>query len=254
MAAALEQARGSFQYRSLMKEQEPERAEVLIVEDEAAIARLMALHLRAAGFTTRTCDNGREAMELLRGGGWRLLVLDRMLPGASGMQLLRWLRGQEDLRDLPVLMVTALSMPSERVHGLNEGADDYLCKPFEPEELVARARSLLRRAKPEDAGAAGPAGEPPFRLDPEAPFVLRGEARVELRPLEYRLLKQLMAQPGKTRSREWLLDHVWGRDVFVEPRTVDVTVKRLRRALREIGCDACIETVRGMGYRFVVAV
>ncbi len=253
MAAALERTRPSFQYRSLMKEQQAEQAEILIVEDEAAISRLMALHLRAAGFSTRACDHGREAMELLREGDYRLLVLDRMLPGASGMQLLRWLRGQEGLRELPVLMVTALSMPSERVHGLNEGADDYLCKPFEPEELVARVRSLLRRAG-DGGGAAAGAGEPPFRLDPEAPFVLRGEARVELRPLEYRLLKKLMEQPGKTRSREWLLDHVWGRDVFVEPRTVDVTVKRLRRALKEIGCAQCIETVRGMGYRFVVAV
>ncbi|MDX8401713.1 MAG: response regulator [Mariprofundaceae bacterium] len=234
-----------------MSKQHEGQAEILIVEDEPPIARLMALHLRAAGWSVRTCADGREAMNLLREGGFRLLVLDRMLPGTGGMQILRWLRGQERLAAMPVLMVTALSMPSERVHGLNEGADDYLCKPFEPEELVARVRSLLRRVRSANAGDEAAAGVLAFRLDEEAPFVIQGKARVELRPLEYKLLKTLMEQPGKTRSREWLLDHVWGRDAFVEPRTVDVTVKRLRKALKAIGQEACVETVRGMGYRFV---
>lgn len=223
-------------------------ADILIVEDEAPIARLMSLHLRAAGFTVHCCEDGEQAMELLSGGQWRLLVLDRMLPGASGMKVLRWLKQQPATASLPVLMVTALSMASERVHGLNEGADDYLPKPFEPDELVARARALLRRNAVVERNVAVTSG---IRLDPEAPVVVEGDKQIELRPLEYKLLQVLMARPGKTRSREYLLDHVWGYDAEVEDRTVDVTVKRLRKALKKLGRKDCIETVRSMGYRYV---
>jgi len=223
-------------------------ADILIVEDEVPIARLMSLHLRAAGFTIHCCEDGEQAMELLGRGQWRLLVLDRMLPGASGMKVLRWLKQQQATAHLPVLMVTALSMASERVHGLNEGADDYLPKPFEPDELVARARALLRRSVVIEQGAATGPG---IKLDPDAPVVVEGDKRVELRPMEYKLLQILMARPGKTRSREYLLDHVWGYDAEVEDRTVDVTVKRLRKALKKLGRKDCIETVRSMGYRYV---
>ncbi|HXH72186.1 MAG TPA: response regulator [Mariprofundaceae bacterium] len=224
--------------------------DILIVEDDAPIARLMALHLRAAGFSTATVENGDEALRRLSEGGVRLVVLDRMLPGSSGMKILRWLRGGDASRaHLPVLMVTALGMTSERIEGLNEGADDYLSKPFEPGELVARVKSLMRRTVVQEAG--GVAAASGLQLDPEAPAVFDGRKRIELRPMEYRLLQVLLEKPGKTRSREYLLDHVWGRDVFVEPRTVDVTVKRLRKALQEIGRQDCIETVRGMGYRYL---
>ncbi|RMH60080.1 MAG: response regulator [Zetaproteobacteria bacterium] len=237
-----------LQYRDLMDETHTRHGEILIVEDEADIARLMALHLRAAGFSTVQVEDGDEALRLLREDSWRLVVLDRMLPGASGMRILRWLRSSRRDKYIPVLMVTALGLPTERVAGLNEGADDYLPKPFEPEELVARARALLRRSQ-----ALEPAGMNAgrLRLDEDAPVVYDGDKRAELRPLEYRLLKVLMDKPGKTRSREWLLDHVWGQDVFIEPRTVDVTVKRLRKALKALGHEHCIETVRGMGYRYL---
>ncbi|TLS65681.1 response regulator [Mariprofundus erugo] len=241
----------SLQYRDLMKSIEmndSNGADILIVEDEDAIARLMGLHLRAAGFTTHRCADGDEALNCLCDGEWRLVILDRMLPGTGGMQVLRWLKGSEKRAHIPVLMVTALGMASERVQGLNEGADDYLPKPFEPDELVARARALLRRTRIVNSGGTA---TPTLQLDPDVPVVYEGDKRVDLRPMEYKLLQILMRKPGKTRARDYLLDHVWGNDVYVEARTVDVTVKRLRKALKELDRSECIETVRGMGYRFL---
>jgi len=223
-------------------------ADILIVEDEAAIARLMALHLQAAGYSTYHCADGNAAVAALGDGVWRLVVLDRMLPGRSGMEILRWMKKSPHTAHIPVLMVTALGMASERVQGLNEGADDYLPKPFEPDELVARARALLRRSR--TVGKTGMVDHR-MQLDPDVPVVFEGDQRIELRPLEYKLLKLLMQKPGKTRSRDYLLDHVWGHDADVEMRTVDVTVKRLRQDLKAMGREDCIETVRGMGYRFV---
>ncbi|MFQ5519127.1 MAG: response regulator [Mariprofundus sp.] len=247
----LEVDRRYSQYQAMMnddKEALMDEAEILIVEDEAPIARLIALHLHAAGYTTYLCENGDTALAALRDSDWKLVVLDRMLPGTSGMKILRWIKKSSSHAHIPVLMVTALGMSSERVQGLNEGADDYLPKPFEPDELVARANALLRRARVVETGSPDVAG---IELDPDVHVVFEGENRVELRPLEYKLLKVLMDKPGKTRDREYLLDHVWGRNVFVEARTVDVTVKRLRKALKTIGRGDCIETVRSMGYRFV---
>lgn len=247
----LESNQVSSQYLTLMEdniEKHGNSADILIVEDESAIARLMALHLRAAGYSTHVCEDGDSALEALRDGRWRLVVLDRMLPGANGMKILRWIKNSESKGHLPVLMVTALGMSSERVQGLNEGADDYLPKPFEPDELVARVKALLRRSRVVETGTALANS---IQLDPDVPVVFEGDKRVELRPLEYKLLKILLDKPGKTRSRDYLLDHVWGRDVFVEARTVDVTVKRLRKALKEIGREDCVETIRSMGYRFV---
>jgi len=219
---------------------------ILIVEDDAPIARLMQMHLEAAGFATQTCNHGDKALELLQEKQWSAVVLDRMLPGAGGMRVLRFIRrNSEDM--LPVLMVTALGQTADRVQGLNEGADDYLAKPFEPEELVARLQALLRRTygKAEAALSQGS-----ISLDADTYRVSVGSHHVMLRPLEFRLLMVLMKKPGKTRSRDYLLDHVWGRDTYVEPRTVDVTVKRLRKALKKCGAGDCVETIRSMGYRF----
>lgn len=238
------------QYRELMSDDthNDHSADILIIEDEAPIARLISLHLRAAGYSTQICEDGDSALAALRDNSWRLVVLDRMLPGANGMKILRWLKGSPSKAHIPVLMVTALGMASERVQGLNDGADDYLPKPFEPDEMVARVKALLRRSRLTESGASG---HNRIRLDPEVPVVFEGNTRVELRPLEYKLLQILMTKPGKTRSREYLLNHVWGHDVFVEDRTVDVTVKRLRKAMDKLGRKECIETVRSMGYRFV---
>lgn len=221
--------------------------DILIVEDDVAIARLMQLNLKAAGFEARCCAHGHDAMDLLQEKRWDLVILDRMLPGTSGMQLLRMIRRQSSESPVSVLMVTALGQTAERVQGLNEGADDYLPKPFEPEELVARVRALLRRGESGDKKTMNIAG---IELDAEIPGVRANDQSLMLRPMEFRLLQELMRKPGKTRSREYLLDHVWGRDVFVEPRTVDVTIKRLRRALTSVGIGECVQTVRGMGYRF----
>jgi len=245
----LELSESNFQYRHLMTQEiTPNSADILIVEDEAPIARLMEMHLRKAGFTTSACHDGDDALAALRDGDWRLVVLDRMLPGASGMKILRWIKASSNKSHIPVLMVTALGMAAERVHGLNEGADDYLAKPFEPDELVARTKALLRRSRAIETTSSGATI---LQLDPDVPVVIEGSQRIEVRPLEYKLLKILMDKPGKTRSRDYLLDHVWGHDVYVEPRTVDVTIKRLRKALKPLGRKKCIETVRGMGYRFV---
>jgi len=245
----LEMEYGNFQYGDLMKAKaDITSADILIVEDEASIARLMSLHLKAAGYSTHVCADGDLALAALRDGDWRLVVLDRMLPGVNGMKILRWIRSSSSKADIPVLMVTALGMASERVQGLNDGADDYLPKPFEPDELLARARSLLRRSRSIETGSIA---DLCLQLDPDVPVVFVGNQRIELRPLEYKLLKLLMDKPGKTRSRDYLLDHVWGREVFVEERTVDVTIKRLRKALKSMQREDCIETVRGMGYRFV---
>jgi len=219
---------------------------ILIVEDDAPIARLMQMHLEAAGLFAEICGHGDKAMELLQEGKYRAVVLDRMLPGSGGMRVLRFIRRNPE-EMLPVLMVTALGQTADRVQGLNEGADDYLAKPFEPEELVARVQALLRRsyAKAEAALSHGD-----ISLDSDTYRVSIGEQSVTLRPLEYRLLQRLMKKPGKTRSRDYLLDHVWGQETYVEPRTVDVTVKRLRKALTQCGAGDCVETIRGMGYRF----
>jgi len=220
---------------------------ILIVEDDAPIARLMQMHIEAAGYKVRCCADGNRAIELLQEEPWKLVVLDRMLPGADGMRVLRRIRNANREEMIPVLMVTALGQTTDRIQGLNEGADDYLSKPFEPDELVARVRALLRRSAPADTGRLCSGG---IEVNPDIYEVSVNGRFITLRPLEYRLLQFLMKKPGKTRSRDYLLDHVWGRDTFVEPRTVDVTVKRLRKALKKCGAGGCVETIRGMGYRF----
>ncbi|MDX8412224.1 MAG: response regulator transcription factor [Mariprofundaceae bacterium] len=223
------------------------QAEILIVEDDRAIARLIEMHLQRAGYHTRVCPDGNEAMRCLQECTWQLVILDRMLPGKSGMQILRWLNRSGQDERTPVLMVTALSSTAERVQGLTEGADDYLSKPFEPEELVARVGALLRRNDTHGENTLTVNG---ICISVDSSEVRIDDQPLELSPLEIGLLRVLMRKPGKVRSREYLLDHAWGRDAFVELRTVDATVKRLRGALRNKGRADCIETVRGMGYRF----
>ncbi|MDX8396044.1 MAG: response regulator [Mariprofundaceae bacterium] len=223
--------------------------DILIVEDEPAIARLMEIHLCKAGFTVACCGNGDESIILLQQNRYRLLILDRMIPGKRGMDILRWLRKQDEISSLPVLMVTALGSTDEKVRGLNEGADDYLAKPFEPEELIARAQALLRRSVGSSSDNFDVAT---IELDADAMEVrVKGQV-LALRPLEFRLMQVFVEKSGKVRSREYLLDRAWGVNSFVEIRTVDVTVKRLRKALAEYGLEDCIQTVRGAGYRFMM--
>jgi len=220
--------------------------DILIVEDEAPIARLMEIHLQRAGFSTEICSDGRKACGLLEENHYRLMLLDRMIPGLRGLELLRWLRKQSHLKNMPVILVTALAQTEEKIRGLNEGADDYLAKPFEPEELLARVQALLRRSSHQLMAQQ----ESVIEINHDAMEACVQGERLDLRPLEFKLLCRLMKKAGKVRSRQYLLDHVWGVNSFVEERTVDVTVKRLRKTLKKYGLEESIVTVRGSGYRF----
>ena len=226
---------------------------VLVVEDEPAIAELVALNLRHAGYEVALAGTAEQAQADIDRQLPDLVLLDWMLPGSSGLQLApRW-RAQPRTRDLPVIMLTARHAEADKVAGLDAGADDYLTKPFSPQELLARIRAVLRRRVPEALEAALESAG--LKLDPATRRVTftHDGTTMELRvgPTEFRLLHVLMAHPERVHSRAQLLDRVWGDHVFIEDRTVDVHVKRLREALQPAGLAARVETVRGAGYRFV---
>ncbi|MDX8381703.1 MAG: winged helix-turn-helix domain-containing protein [Ghiorsea sp.] len=222
---------------------------ILVVEDDEPIARLIDIHLQRAGYQTTLCHDGLDAQNLLTEQDYDVVILDRMLPGKRGLDILRWLRSFEKTATLSVLMVTALTMSEERVRGLNEGADDYLGKPFEPDELIARVAALLRRSK---SVATETFDTSIIQLDYESMEVRIDGQPLRLRRLEFQLLRVLMEKPGRVFSRDTLLDMVWGRDSFVEERTVDATIKRLRKDLAAFGQGECVQTIRGMGYRFQI--
>jgi two-component system phosphate regulon response regulator PhoB len=226
-------------------------AHILIVEDEAAIVELVAMNLRHDGHEVRTAANADEAQRAVQAELPDLVLLDWMLPGESGITLARRWRADARTRQLPIVMLTARSQESDVVQGLDVGADDYLPKPFSTAELLARIRAVLRRKAPETLDTAVQVG--PLRLDPTTMRVntIQGAAAGEVRlgPTEFRLLRYLMNYPERVHSRSQLLDRVWGDHVFIEERTVDVHIKRLRDALTDTGCAAMIETVRGAGYR-----
>ncbi len=224
---------------------------VLVVEDETAIAELIAINLRHAGFDVRVAVDADAAQAAVDRVLPDLVLLDWMLPGQSGVQLARRWRADARTRELPVIMLTARADEADKITGLDAGADDYLTKPFSPKELLARIRAVLRRKAPEALDTAVEISG--LRLDPATRRVSRqveGAAReVKLGPTEFRLLHFLMTHPERVHSRAQLLDRVWGDHVFIEERTVDVHVKRLREALAPAQCAALIETVRGAGYR-----
>jgi two-component system phosphate regulon response regulator PhoB len=221
-------------------------AHILIVEDEEPLALLLRYNLESEGYEVETIARGDEADVRLRESAPDLVVLDWMLPGLSGIELCRRLRARPETKALPVIMLTARGEESERIRGLTTGADDYIVKPFSVPELVARVRALLRRASPERVADVLAFGD--IQLDREKKRVLRSGREVELGPTEYRLLEFLMERPGRVFSREQLLNGVWGSDVYIDERTVDVHVGRLRKALNR-GFDADpIRTVRGAGY------
>jgi two-component system phosphate regulon response regulator PhoB len=224
---------------------------VLVVEDEAAIAELIALNLRHSGYEVvlaETADAAQSAVDRVLPD---LVLLDWMLPGQTGLQLARRWRSQARTRELPIIMLTARNEEADKIAGLDSGADDYLTKPFSPKELLARIRAVLRRRAPEALDA--PLDIAGLRLDPATRRVTRqvGEQLREVRigPTEFRLLHFLMAHPERVHSRAQLLDRVWGDHVFIEERTVDVHIKRLREALSPVEGATLIETVRGAGYR-----
>jgi two-component system phosphate regulon response regulator PhoB len=221
---------------------------ILIVEDEADIALLMRYNLEAEGFRVVAVEHGDEAMEQTRDSLPDLILLDWMLPGLSGIELCRRWRAREETAQIPIIMITARGEEEERVRGLATGADDYIVKPFSVPELIARVQALLRRVSPQLVAAVLKAGD--LELDRTSHRVRRAGREVHLGPTEYRLLEHLMRHPGRVYSREQLLDGVWGSDVYVDERTVDVHVGRLRKAInRGRGIDP-IRTVRGAGYAF----
>jgi two-component system phosphate regulon response regulator PhoB len=226
-------------------------SDVLVVEDEPAIAELIAMNLRHAGHGVTVVADAESAVAAVDRVLPDLVLLDWMLPGRSGVALARQWRSDARTRELPIIMLTARTDESDRVSGLDAGADDYLVKPFSMQELMARMRAVLRRRAPEALEAAVEIAG--LRLDPATRRVTRtveGSVRdVKLGPTEFKLLHFLMAHPQRVHSRGQLLDRVWGDHVFIEERTVDVHVKRLREALAPVDCAALIETVRGAGYR-----
>jgi two-component system phosphate regulon response regulator PhoB len=223
-------------------------ARILIVEDEEPLTMLLRYNLEAAGYVVDSVARGDEAELKLRESTPDLIVLDWMLPGLSGIELCRRLRARTSTAQLPIIMLTARGEETDRVRGLATGADDYIVKPFSVPELLARVSALLRRAKPERVNAILSIGD--ITLDRERRRVLRGDDEIELGPTEFRLLEYLMQSPGRVFSREQLLDGVWGSDVYIDERTVDVHVGRLRKALSPGREADPIRTVRGSGYSF----
>lgn len=220
---------------------------VLVVEDEAAIAELISINLRHAGYDVTIAANADQAQIEVDGVLPDLIVLDWMLPGQSGLMLAKRWRAQTRTRDLPIIMLTARAEEGDMISGLDAGADDYLTKPFSTNELLARIRAVLRRKAPEALDTlVDVAG---LKLDPATRRVVRENREVRIGPTEFRLLHFFMTHPERVHSRAQLLDRVWGDHVFIEERTVDVHVKRLREALDPVGCSRMIETVRGAGYR-----
>jgi two-component system phosphate regulon response regulator PhoB len=220
---------------------------VLVVEDESAIAELISLNLRHAGYEVTLAASAEQAQAAVDGVLPDLVLLDWMLPGQSGLSLARRWRGDGRTRELPIIMLTARADETDKVAGLDAGADDYLAKPFSTNELMARIRAVLRRKAPEALDAAVEVAG--LRLDPSTRRVSRGEVELKLGPTEFRLLHFFMTHPERVHSRAQLLDRVWGDHVFIEERTVDVHVKRLREALAPAQCAHMVETVRGAGYR-----
>ena len=224
---------------------------ILVVEDESAIAELVAINLRHAGFEVQIAADADQAQAEIDRVVPDLVILDWMLPGQSGLQLARRWRAQARTRSLPVIMLTARALDADKVAGLDAGADDYLTKPFSPTELMARIRAVLRRKSPE--ALDDPVEVGPLRLDPATHRVTGHGQEVKLGATEFKLLHFLLSHPERVHSRSQLLDKVWGDHVFIEERTIDVHVKRLREALTPVRCAHLIETVRGAGYRLTLS-
>lgn len=221
-------------------------AKVLIVEDEEALSDLLSYNLEKEGFEVAVCSDGQDALVMVDEEHPDVVLLDWMLPHVSGIEICRQLRARVETREIPIVMLTARGEEEDRVRGLDLGADDYITKPFSMTELVARIKAILRRASPMVAGDVATFHD--ISLERDTCRVRRGIREVKLGPTEFKLLDVLMKRPGRVYSREQLLDQVWGQDVYVEARTVDVHVGRLRKALNKRGDKDPIRTVRAAGY------
>lgn len=222
---------------------------VLVAEDEQSVAELLTYNLKREGYDVGVAQDGEEALVMVQERAPDLLILDWMLPKTTGIEVCRQLRSKPDTRNLPIIMLTARSEESDRIRGLDMGADDYVTKPFSTTELLARIRAVLRRIRPGLADDVLKCGD--MEINRGAHTVLRNGRELHLGPTEFRLLDYLMQRPGRVFSREQLLDAVWGSDVYVEARTVDVHIGRLRKALRKHGDPDPIRTVRSAGYSLV---
>lgn len=219
---------------------------VLLVEDEPAQRTVLAYNLEAEGFAVTQADNGEDAMVLVDEEDPDIIILDWMMPKVSGIEVCRRLKMRPETRGIPIIMLSARAEEVDRIRGLETGADDYVVKPYSVLELMARARAQLRRVRPSTAGVV--LEHEDIRLDPESHRVYRGDKVLKLGPTEFKLLVTLMERPGRVFSREQLLDLVWGRDIYVDTRTVDVHVGRLRKSLMQFGGSDPVRTVRGAGY------
>lgn len=219
---------------------------VLVVEDEPAQREVLAYNLQAEGFDVSLAENGEDALVLVDEDMPDIIVLDWMMPNLSGIEVCRQLKMKPDTRAIPVIMLSARSEEVDRVRGLETGADDYVIKPYSVIELMARVRSQLRRVRPSTVGQVLEYQD--ITLDSETHKVRRSDKELKLGPTEFRLLSTFMEKPGRVWSREQLLDRVWGRDIYVDTRTVDVHVGRLRKALMQFGGEDPVRTVRGAGY------
>jgi two-component system phosphate regulon response regulator PhoB len=223
-------------------------ARILIVEDEESLTTLLRYNLEAEGFEVTAATRGDEADLLLREQLPDLVLLDWMVPGLSGIELCRRIRARRETEQLPIIMLTARGEEGDRVRGLATGADDYIVKPFSVPEMLARVRALLRRTKPAHVSGTLSAGD--IELDRVSHRIRRSGREIHLGPTEFKLLEFLMRSPGRVFSREQLLDGVWGHDVYIDERTVDVHVGRLRKAINRPKQSDPIRTVRGSGYSF----
>ncbi len=223
---------------------------LLIVEDEHAVRDMISFSLADTGWDIRAVADASAALNQMRDLPPDVIVMDWMMPGMSGVDLLRVLRRDSALRDIPVIMLTAKADEDDRVSGLDAGADDYLCKPFSTRELRARIAALLRRSGQKQASSLLQAAG--LLIDTESHQVSLYGQVIELGPTEFRILHFFMAHPERAYSREQLLDNIWGQNVFIEERTIDVHIRRLRKVLEPLGYAGCIQTVRTVGYRFSV--
>lgn len=229
-----------------MSKQQPT---VLVVDDEVAIREMIQFALEKADLPVETAANAQEALVRISENRPDIILLDWMMPGVSGLELTRRLRKDPYTEDIPIIMLTAKVTEDDKVAGLEAGTDDYVIKPFSPRELLARIRAVMRRSSPADDRGLLTAGE--LTLDTIARRVMHGDEEIRMGPTEYRLLEFFMGHAGRAYSRAQILDHVWGANAYLEERTVDVHIRRLRQALDPIGTSHYLQTVRGHGYRFL---
>ena len=222
------------------------KAHILIVEDDPSLSELLAYNFDSAGLTASVVSEGDEALPTIIDERPDLIILDWMLPNLSGIEICRQIRQHADINKTPIIMLTAKGEEAERIRGLETGADDYVIKPFSPSELIARVKAVLRRTHPEKTADILEFGDISMNLEEHR--VSRNGQYTHLGPTEYRLLRVFLEKPGRVFPREQLLDRVWGRDIYVEPRTVDVHIRRLRKAMQLPGTSNLIRTVRAAGY------